>query len=221
MTPFTVAPGQINVFMPVKMLNNSDGLPATGITASTTGHVMSYFRFGASAIVTDSGSAADMTGLADSHVDWEFDEIGVGYYWCAWPDAAFAAGAEAVMLWMATDSHHPAVATMVTIDPTIKFNGLVSSVTSTTTTFPAGPVVKKGDIIFITAGTGQGQTRLVTSASGQVATHEAFDTAINNSDSVVTLYPGDSNLYDGVHVTRIAGNTLVDGGTGGQQVGEA
>lgn len=219
-TPFTVAPGQTDVFIPVKMLNDSDGLPATGITASTTGHAMKYWRFGAAAVVTDAGSAADMTGLNDSHTDWEFDEIGVGYYWCAWPDAAFASGAEAVMLWMETDSHHP-VPTLVTIDPTIKFNGLVSSVTSTTTTFPSGPVVKKGDIIYVAGGTGQGQTRLVTSASGQVATHEAFDTAINNSDSVVTLYPGDSTLFDGVHVTKIAGNILTDGGTGGQQVGEA
>lgn len=216
----SVAPGQTNVFVIVKCITDADGTPATGITAATTGHVIHYWREKASAVITDAGSAADMSGLSDIHTDWEFYEIGGGYYWVAYPDAAFAAGADAVLCWM-TATGISGIAARVIIDPFIKYNGLPSAVSSTTTTFPSGPVVKKGDYIYVASGTGQGQTRLVKSASGQVATHEAFDTAISSSASIVVLLPGDSTLFDGVHVTKIAGNELTDGGTGGQQVGEA
>jgi hypothetical protein len=191
----SVATGQTDVLLTVRLITDADGTPATGVVAATAGHVIWYRREGA-AVVTDSTSAADLASLTTAHTDWEFLHIRNGYYTVAFPDAAFAAGVSHVICGMEATGIS-CVAELVTIDPLIKFKGLASAATSTTTTFPAGPTVYQGDTIFVAEGTGIGQTRLITSASGQVATHAAWDVAISTSASSIILLPGDATIGDG------------------------
>jgi hypothetical protein len=191
----SVATGQTDVFVTLRLITDATNNPATGVVAATGGHVIWYRRDGA-AVVTDSGAAADLASLTTAHTDWEFLEIRNGQYTVAFPDAAFAAGVAGVLCGMeATGISCEEV--YVTIDPLFKFKGLASAATSTTTTFPAGPTVYKGDSIYVAEGTGIGQTRLITSATGQVATHAAFDVGISTSASTIILIPGDATLADG------------------------
>jgi hypothetical protein len=245
----SVALDQQNVFVTVRMITDADGTPATGIVAATAGHVIWYRRDGA-AVVTDSTSAANLASLTTAHTDWEFLHIRNGYYTIAYPDAAFAAGVGSVLCGMETDAAS-CVAELVTIDPLFKYKGTASSVTATTPTFPAGPTVYQGDQIYVAEGTGIGQTRLITSATGQVATHAAWDVNISASASTIILIPGDETLADGginvdatvssrsshtqadvrteldasvaagVNVTEVAGETIAQKGSGGQEYGGA
>lgn len=201
-----VALDQQNVFVRIRLLTDSTGAPATGVTAATAGHTMWYQR-DSSAVVTDGGSAADMSALTDAHTDWEFLEIREGRYWCAFPDAAFANGSSSVDCGMSATGISCVVENVV-IEPLFKYHGQASSVTSTTTTFPSGPVVKAGDEIYVTAGTGIGQTRLITSAAGQVATHAAWDDNISATTSTILLIAGDGTKGQAAENVDVASSTL-------------
>jgi hypothetical protein len=84
------------------------------------------------------------------------------------------------------------------IDHLLKFYGTASSVTATTTTFPANTNPNKGDQIYVEEGTGAGQLVLITSVSDQTATHEAWPrTNISASASTIILIPGSVTLADG------------------------
>jgi len=190
----SVVQNQENVFVRVKCLN-SDGTPATGMTAATAGHVIHYQRENA-AVVTDSTSAADASGLDAAHVDWEFDEIGAGYYQVAYPDAAFVSGAGSVLCWM-TATDIDGIANEVAIDHLLKFYGQAEAATATTTTFPAGTNPYQGDMIYVMEGTGAGQTRLIDAVAGDVTTHEGWTVNISDSASTIILIPGDETLGDG------------------------
>jgi len=244
-----VAVGQTNVFVTVRLITDADGTPATGVVAATSGHIIEYRRDGA-AVVNDSTSAADLASLTTAHTDWEFLHITQGYYTVAFPDAAFAAGVGGVLCSMSATGIS-CVGQYVIIDPLLKFQGQASSVTATTTTFPAGPVVKQGDTIFASMGTGAGQSRLITSATGQLAAHLAWDTNISASATTIILIPGDETVGDGgincdvatssrsshsqsdvettvqavvdagVNVTQMVGINLETSGTGGQNIGGA
>ena len=193
----TVAPNQINVFVRLRLLTDADGTPATGVVAATAGHVMWFHRAGAAAVVTDSGSAADMGALDDAHVDWEFLETREGRYWCAFPDLAFADGVGDVDIGMSATGISCVIENVV-IEPLIRFSGHASSVTSTTTTFPAGTKPLKGNQILVKAGTGVvGDVVLVTSATGEVATHAPFETGISATTSTIALIAGDAVTANG------------------------
>jgi hypothetical protein len=192
----TVAINQQNVSLRIKMLDSS-GAPATGITASDAGHVIWYQRGASGSVVTDGGSAADLASLGAAHSDWGFEEIGYGWYRVDYPDAAFLEGALSVICGMSTDAAD-AVEVLIDIDPFFKYQGVPSSVTSTTTTFPAGTTPLKGDLIMVVDGTGEpGNIVVVQSASGEVATHAAFETAISDTTTTVLLIAGDATLADG------------------------
>ncbi len=190
----SVATDQTNVFVTVRLITDADGTPATGVVAATGGHQIQYRREN-SAVVTDGGSAADLASLTTAHTDWEFIHIYDGYYTVAIPDAAFIAGAGSVLINMIATGIS-CVSEKVIIGP-LKYNGQASSVTSTTTTFPAGTIPKKGDEIYVVDGTGIRQTRLVLSVTGEVATHLAWDINISATVSTIILIPGDETVADG------------------------
>ncbi len=191
----SVAPDQLNVFVTLRMITDADGIPATGVVAATGGHKIWYRRDGA-ADVDDSTSAADLALLTTPHVDWEFLHIRNGYYTVAYPDAAFARDVGKVLCGMEATGIS-CVAESVDIDPLIKFQGKASAATATTTTFPAGTLPKKGDEIYVIIGTGERQTRLVKSVSGEVATHDAWLVNISTTTSTIVLIPGSAILADG------------------------
>lgn len=193
----SVAPDQIDVFVTVRMINDSDGTPAESVVAATAGHVIEYRR-DAAVIVNDSGSAADLATLATAHTDWEFLHIFDGYYTVAFPDAAFAKGVGNILCNMQATGIS-GVAESVVIDKFLKFQGKAASVTATTTTFPSGTTPAKGDEIYVIFGTGDRQTRLVLSVSDEEATHLAWDSGrnISTTTSTIALVPGDATLADG------------------------
>ncbi len=198
----SVAPDQKNVFVTLRMITDADGLPATGVVAATTGHLIEYRR-DLAAVVTDSAAAADLAALTTAHTDWEFLHIFDGYYTVAIPDAAFLKGVGKVLVNMRADGIS-GVAESVDIDPLIKFNGKASSVTAGTTTFPAGTTPKKGDEIYVREGTGERQTRLITSVAGEVASHADWDTNISATTSTIVLIPGSEVLADGGILVDVA-----------------
>lgn len=192
-----VALNQTDVSVRIKMLTLADGSPATGITAASAGHAIWYQRGENNAQVTDAGSASDLAGITAAHSDWGFDEIGNGWYRVDFPDAAFAEGAGSVLCGMSTTAA-AAVEVTVEINPFYKYQGKPSVVTSTTTTFPAGTTPLKGDYIMVVDGTGEpGNMVMVTSVSGEVATHAAFETSISATTSTVLLIAGDAVSADG------------------------
>jgi len=192
----TVALNQTDVFVMIRVLDDSDGTPKTDMVAATTGHEMWYWREGAAAVVTDSTSAADMTNLNDSHTDWEFKHFKDGWYWCAFPDAAFAEDVGQTIVGM-NATGFTGISVAVTIEPAMKFHGQAASVTATTTTFPAGTDPYKGDRILVSAGTGIKGEVLVSSVSGQVATHPAFPVGISATTSTILLIAGTATDADG------------------------
>lgn len=204
----SVAPDQKDVFVTVRMITDADGIPATGVVAATAGHQIWYRRDGA-ADVDDVTSAADLASLTTGHTDWEFLHIRAGYYTVAFPDAAFIKGVGNVLCGMEATGIS-CVAESVIIDKFLKFQGKVVAATATTTEFPAGTLVKKGDEIYVLFGTGERQTRLVLSVSGEVATHLAFSPAISTTTSTVALVPGDETLALGGINTDVVLSTRSD-----------
>lgn len=185
-----VAINQTDVSVRIKMLVNATGVPATGIVAASAGHVIYYQRGENTAIVTDSTSASDLASITATHSDWGFEEIGYGWYRVDFPDAAFAEGKGSVLCGMATTAES-CVEVTVDIEPLFKYQGKASSVTSTTTTFPAGTTPLVGDQIAVMDGQGEpGNAVLVTSVTGEVATHQAFETGISATTTTILLIAG-------------------------------
>ena len=192
-----VALNQKNVSVRVRMLTDADGTPATGITDASAGHTISYQRGFDTALVADAGSAVDLALITSAHVDWGLFEIGEGWYRVCYPDAAFAEGVGSVLCTMSTTAES-AISVTVVIDSLLKFQGSPDSVTATTTTFEAGTTPLAGDIIRVVEGTGEpGNEVLVTSATGEVATHAAFETGISATTTTVLLIAGDAITAQG------------------------
>lgn len=193
-----VALNQEDVSVHIRVLDDSDGTPYTAMTAATTGHEIWYQRGYDNAVVTDGGSAADLTLITDGHTDWNFLHVREGWYRVDMPNACFAEDASSVIIGM-NATGYTGISVTVEISPILKFQGTPSAVTATTTTIPAGQAAPlKGDIIMVTQGTGDpGNQVLVSSAAGQVATHAAFETAITNSATTVAVIAGDAVTADG------------------------
>ncbi len=191
----SVAPDQLNVFVTVRLITDADGTPAESVVAATAGHQI-WYRRDLSALVTDGTSAADLASLTTAHTDWEFLHIRDGYYTVAYPDAAFVSDVGNVLCGMDATGIS-CVAESVLIDKFLKFQGKAAAATAITTTFPTGTTPKKGDEIYVIIGTGERQTRLITSVAGEIATHLAWDVNISVTTSTIVLVPGDETLADG------------------------
>jgi hypothetical protein len=106
----------------VRFCASSDGTPTTGITHSTGGLAIGYRRDGAA--VVDDTPTATHAALTDAFNAKEMGEIGQGYYRVDISDAAFAVGADKVVIYGATTND---VMYGPTIDLTDPVNGLFQS----------------------------------------------------------------------------------------------
>ncbi len=91
----TLKVGSTNHSATIRIIDSTDGTPETGVTSATAGLDLKYRREGAVPVgITES----NLSALTDAHSDGGLLHIGEGYYRVDYPDAAFAAGAEGVLL---------------------------------------------------------------------------------------------------------------------------
>lgn len=79
----------------IRIVDSGDGTPETGVTSATSGLDLKYRREGA---VTANLTESDLSALNDAHSDGGMLHIGAGYYRVDVPDAAFATGANGVLV---------------------------------------------------------------------------------------------------------------------------
>jgi len=79
----------------IRIIDSSDGTPETGVDYDTAGIDLWYRREGAT---KTSITEAALASLDAAHSDGGIEHIGDGYYRLDLPDAAFAAGADGVMV---------------------------------------------------------------------------------------------------------------------------
>lgn len=85
----------------IRIVDSTDGTPETGVVAATAGLSLVYWRQGESPAV--GLTEVDLTDLDDAHTDGGILHVGGGYYRVDLPDAAFAAGADFVLLYGTVD----------------------------------------------------------------------------------------------------------------------
>jgi hypothetical protein len=108
----SIAKGATDQSTVIRIVDATDGTPETGVTSATTGLSLSYRREGGTVV---SITVSDLTALNDAHSDGGLLHIGAGYYRLDVPDAAFATGADGVLIFGAvTDmvvlgTYHPLV----------------------------------------------------------------------------------------------------------------
>lgn len=91
----SVVAGSTDQSVVIRIIDSSDGTPETGVEHDTSGIDLWYRREGATATsITEAALAA----LDSAHSDGGIEHIGDGYYRLDLPDAAFAAGADGVMV---------------------------------------------------------------------------------------------------------------------------
>ena len=90
-----IVPGSDDVSLRIRILDSTDGTPETSVTSATAGLSLSYQRDGAAAT---SITLSDLTALTDAHSDGGILHISDGYYRLDVADAAFASGADSVMI---------------------------------------------------------------------------------------------------------------------------
>lgn len=79
----------------IRIIDSTDGTPETGVEHNTTGIDLWYRREGAT---KTSITEAALAALDTAHTDGGIEHIGDGYYRLDLPDAAFASGADGVMI---------------------------------------------------------------------------------------------------------------------------
>lgn len=90
-----VKKGSTDQSVVIRIIDSTDGTPETGVEHDTAGIDLWYRREGAAK--TDITEAA-LAALDSAHSDGGIEHIGDGYYRLDLPDAAFAAGANGVMI---------------------------------------------------------------------------------------------------------------------------
>lgn len=87
--------GSTNVSVVIRIINLANGSPETAVEHDTAGIDLQYRREGeASTSITEAALAA----LTTAHTDGGIEHIGNGYYRLDVPDAAFADGADGVLI---------------------------------------------------------------------------------------------------------------------------
>lgn len=89
----TVAAGDTDVSVVIKIIDSSDGTPETGVVFNTAGIDIEYWRHGANAVTDITEATQTVNG---AHTDGGFIHLGNGYYRVDLPDAAVATSADAV-----------------------------------------------------------------------------------------------------------------------------
>jgi hypothetical protein len=92
---YLIKAGTIDVSVTIRIIDATDGTPELGVVFNTAGIDLQYRREGAaSTAITE----ATLAALTTAHSDGGFLHIGNGYYRLDVPDAAFAAGADGVLI---------------------------------------------------------------------------------------------------------------------------
>jgi hypothetical protein len=206
-----VALNQTDVSIRVRILDDADGTPALGLSDSPVSDFTIWYQRGVDGTpVTETSGVSVLGSIGAAHTDWGIIEVEEGWYRLDIPDAAFVDGVEDVLCGVYSTGY-TGVSVTVVIDPFIKFQGQASAATSTTTTFASAdglPVpFYKGDYIYVVQGIGIGQTRMIQSMSGLVATHAAWDVNISTSSSTLVILPGDETIADGILNCDVATST--------------
>ncbi len=95
MINYQVLKGSTNVSVTIRILDDTDGTPETGVVWNTSGIDMEYRRETAAVVdITE----ATLAALTTAHTDGGFLHIGNGYYRLDVPDAAFATGVTGVLI---------------------------------------------------------------------------------------------------------------------------
>lgn len=93
--PRPIKKGDTDVSVVIRIIDSTDGTPETGVVWNTSGIDMEYRREGAAVVdITE----ATLAALTTAHADGGFLHIGNGYYRLDVPDAAFATGADGVLI---------------------------------------------------------------------------------------------------------------------------
>lgn len=90
-----VQKGSTDVSVVIRIVDETDGTPETGVEHNTTGIDLWYRREGAAKV---SITEAALASLTTAHTDGGIEHIGDGYYRLDIADAAFATGASSVMI---------------------------------------------------------------------------------------------------------------------------
>lgn len=91
----SVKKGATDQSVVIRIVDATDGTPETGVAYNTSGIDLWYRREGAT---KSSITEASLSALNDAHTDGGILHIGDGYYRLDLPDAAFASGANGVMI---------------------------------------------------------------------------------------------------------------------------
>lgn len=90
-----IVKGSVDNSTIIRIVDSGDGTPETGVTSATGGLDLKYRRaLSATVNLTES----DLSALTDAHSDGGMLHIGAGYYRVDVPDAAFASGADHVLI---------------------------------------------------------------------------------------------------------------------------
>jgi hypothetical protein len=89
----TITAGATDQTVTVKVIDNTTGLPVTGLAFNSSGIDLKYWRHGANAVTSITEATQTANG---AHADGGFVELGNGMYRLDLPDAAVAASATAV-----------------------------------------------------------------------------------------------------------------------------
>jgi hypothetical protein len=96
----------------IRIIDDTTGAPETGVTSATSGLDLRYRREGAATVAL---TESDLSALTDAHADGGLLHILGGYYRLDLPDAAFASGANGVLVCGLADgmvvvgAYHPLV----------------------------------------------------------------------------------------------------------------
>ena len=91
----TIQKGAVNQSIELYIIDSTDGTPETGVLWNAAGMDLKYRREGAAVV---SVTEATLAALTTAHADGGFLEIGNGWYRFDLPDAAFATGADSVLI---------------------------------------------------------------------------------------------------------------------------
>lgn len=111
-----VAADSTNVSVILRIVDSAAGTPETGVTSATSGIALGYWREGAASFTGLTES--DLATLDAAHSDGGLLHINGGYYRVDIPDAAFASGADRVLIG-GTITDMVVVGLVVEIGPTL------------------------------------------------------------------------------------------------------
>ena len=199
----TIQPGSTGRSVYLRALDSGDGTPETGIAYNTSGISLWYRRDGAAAVTI---TPANLAALTTAWTSGGVKHVGEGVFRLDVPDAAFAAGAETVVIGgSATGMVFTFVEISLVGTPIAIRAGVLAGGGSTTATLDAGASSGNdfyiGNRIDVVGGTGAGQSRIIVGYVGS--------TKVATVDKAWGTNPGNGSVY-AIHGQGIYGMAEVD-----------